>query len=522
MNLFRTGLLLAATLGFVQTATAADMPRKAPDAPQLWSWTGLYTGIHAGWGWTNNSTASSVNTVLGVALPDNVASHDLSTDGPMVGLHLGYNWQLGSNWVLGIEGDFTGSGLRSASSTGSVSPVLGAPAPGNVQAMQRDVNWLATVRGRMGYAWGPAMIYVTGGGALANIDFNAVGADTITCAVPGGIGCALPASVNDTRAGWTAGGGYERMLALNWMVRLEYLYYRFDGITTSATVLAPACAGGGVCTSTFTYPHLDIHSVRVGASYKFGDPVAASGARAQVYAAAPADWTGFYTGLHAGWGWTNGASASSRLNGSTTPIALTSATHDLGADGPLFGGHLGYNWQVGPTWVVGIEGDFSGTGIRGKEATGSFSPFFGLPSPGIVHSVERDVNWLATARGRIGYTWGPSMIYATGGGAWASVDVKGNAGSTFACFAPGALGCSFPAEASKTMSGWTAGGGYETAVLQNWIARVEYLYYDLDGSTATAVIPAAGGCAFGTCTATYTAPDLNIHSVRVGMSYKFN
>ena len=79
---------------------------------------------------------------------------------------------------------------------------------------------------------------------------------------------------------------------------------------------------------------------------------------------------------------------------------------------------LGYNYQTG-SWVWGIEGDVDGANIQANQNVV-------LPIGGSAFLNEKQ-NWLASIRGRIGYTWGPGMIYVTGGGAWTGVQVTGGA-----------------------------------------------------------------------------------------------
>jgi outer membrane immunogenic protein len=275
MRFVRAGLVLAAAvIGLAHPAAAADMPMpgKAVSAP-VFSWTGFYAGVHAGWGW-NDPTGTSVITEAGIS--ELAAQHNLDANGPLFGGHMGYNWQVNQRWVVGIEGDITGTGIKASSAVSAVCPapacVPPQPMPGALAAMSQDVNWLASVRGRLGTTWGAGLIYVTGGVAWANVDYKANAGD------PGQVcsnnGCALPASSNNTKTGWTVGGGYETALIGNWTVRAEYLYYSFGGETlTAAASPATNCttAFGIVppCSATYTFSDLKIHTARLGVSYKF-------------------------------------------------------------------------------------------------------------------------------------------------------------------------------------------------------------------------------------------------------------
>jgi outer membrane immunogenic protein len=161
------------------------------------------------------------------------------------GGQLGYNWQAGS-WVFGVEGDVDGVGAQRSVKT------LFQPATFTTFSASATPEWLATVRGRIGYAWGPGLIYVTGGGAWSAVQFDTNDGGTAS------------GSFNNTRSGWTLGGGYEWMFAPSWMLRAEYLYYSFHGTvdSTNAFVLA---ARAGVAHS---WENINTSVVRIGLNYK--------------------------------------------------------------------------------------------------------------------------------------------------------------------------------------------------------------------------------------------------------------
>jgi outer membrane immunogenic protein len=125
---------------------------------------------------------------------------------------------------------------------------------------------------------------------------------------------------------------------------------------------------------------------------------------------------GFYLGVNGGGGW-------SKPNVSTTPIGpIVGVLGNPGSlsttiNGAVFGGQLGYNWQVG-NWVFGAEGDFDTSGINGAQQ----SVFPGLAGAQDSIQVHESLSWLASARRRLGYVVGRRLIYVTGGGAWASVE----------------------------------------------------------------------------------------------------
>jgi outer membrane immunogenic protein len=183
--------LLLASVGMlalgVASASAADIARRPPLVAQPvyvapFSWTGAYVGINGGYGWGNSSFSTPF------------PSGSFNTSGGLVGGTLGYNWQV-NQIVFGVEGDLDASWIKGSGTCAGLS-------------CQTKNTWLGTVRGRLGYAVDRFMPYVTGGLAVGDIN------NTIT-----GIG-----SANETKAGWTAGGGLEYAINGPWSVKAEYLY----------------------------------------------------------------------------------------------------------------------------------------------------------------------------------------------------------------------------------------------------------------------------------------------------------
>ena len=181
---------------------------------------------------------------------------------------------------------------------------------------------------------------------------------------------------------------------------------------------------------------------------------------------APYNWSGFYVGINggAGWGHSNWDAYGTGVNTS----------------GGLVGGTVGYNYQMGQT-VFGLEGDIDWADLRGSGTCGGFS-------------CETRNDWLATARGRLGYSFGRVLPYVTGGGAFG--DIK----SSFAGLA----------SQTTTRAGWTLGGGAEVAIAGPWSAKIEYLYVDLGKAS----------CGIAACGAT-TDVSFTSNVVRAGINYRF-
>ncbi|MCZ7658264.1 MAG: outer membrane beta-barrel protein, partial [Xanthobacteraceae bacterium] len=139
------------------------------------------------------------------------------------------------------------------------------------------------------------------------------------------------------------------------------------------------------------------------------------------------NWTGFYLGVHAGYGWAD--------KGWTDTIVPFSISHD--ADGFLAGGQVGFNYQINNI-VLGIEGDLSWADING----GAASPRLGG------ETFDTRIDWMGTLTGRIGFALDNWLIYGKGGFAWVNEDL-GYA-------VPG-----FAAASGSTRTGWTVGAGIE-------------------------------------------------------------
>jgi outer membrane immunogenic protein len=182
-------------------------------------------------------------------------------------------------------------------------------------------------------------------------------------------------------------------------------------------------------------------------------------------------------------------------------------TDSFDVSGFIGGGTLGCNWQWG-AWVFGIEGDGSATNKSGQQFEGALEPLVPGSSTFISETQER---WLVTARGRLGLTnfwwFGPNtMLYVTGGGAWAKIDV-----SEWDPRNPIARAH----QESNTRSGWTVGGGLEYALGYGWSAKSEFLYVKFDNFTTFTTGPFARDI---------VAPrevKLEDYIFRAGLNYKF-
>ena len=218
-------------------------------------------------------------------------------------------------------------------------------------------------------------------------------------------------------------------------------------------------------------------------------------AKAPVPALAPSyNWSGFYFGGHVGGGWGDEVSTIVTAPG----ILLPGAQIVTKESGFLGGAQAGINFQMG-SFVIGAEADWSWSDVGGTANTISLIP-------GVTVRATGDVDWFATATGRIGYAVNNVLFYAKGGGAWMDV-------SYTASILNGGTVIIGPAIVDDRRTGWTVGGGFEWAFTPNWSAKIEYNYLDFGSRTYTFTAPGA------TATA---GIDSIYHVVKGGINYRFN
>jgi outer membrane immunogenic protein len=219
-------------------------------------------------------------------------------------------------------------------------------------------------------------------------------------------------------------------------------------------------------------------------------------------------WTGFYVGLNAGYAWGQNATTCAFIAGIGSPCQGI-AVPDLKSRGGLFGVEVGANWQF-QNWVIGAAADWSAIDLHAS----TIFPSVDVGKNGTSDQLSSRYDWLGTARGRIGYALGQSLFYGTGG--LAVGDVKDAYGNEI----NGSLASSFAT--ATTRVGWTAGGGWEYRLTQNWGVKLEYLHVDLGNTnldiSAAGTIGHAGGNPPGSSVLHFSnAFDL----VRAGVNYKW-
>jgi outer membrane immunogenic protein len=227
----------AAMIAFAAPAMAADLAArpytKAPayTAPEaVYNWTGFYVGGHIGGAFGgDNSLQGSGGQFMG-------------------GVQGGFDYQFAGNWVIGAEAQY--SWMNNSNN--------GVLFPGSGTLVSSNTDQLGSVTGRLGYAFGPTLLYAKGGYAWRD--------NPNLAASIAGTPVAFSATGN-SRDGYTVGAGLEYMFSPNWSAKIEYQYYNFGSTTFTS---GPADVVG----SRFRD---DEQTVKAGINYRFGwgGPVAA-------------------------------------------------------------------------------------------------------------------------------------------------------------------------------------------------------------------------------------------------------
>jgi outer membrane immunogenic protein len=258
MRRFQCALFAAVTvIGFGSLASAGDLPVKgpivAPVAP--YSWTGCYAGAIGGyqWGRSKQSYGGLIGGAPNPFLPTGFdMTNNYDVNGGQIGGTLGCNYQTG-NWVFGVEGDgsLVATSVREPPSANAIALGLNP----NFR-FTTEQKWMATGRGRIGYAWDRWLVYGTGGAVFGGFDLNNYGTALAALRVPSRV----------NKVGWIAGLGTEYHLDRAWSVKAEGLYADYGTMhygdePGTANGCPAGCANGDVKMKSFMF--------RVGFNYKF-------------------------------------------------------------------------------------------------------------------------------------------------------------------------------------------------------------------------------------------------------------
>jgi outer membrane immunogenic protein len=223
------------------SAMAADMPvyKAAPPPPPVFSWTGVYIGVHAGGAWA----LKDWTTTFGAPIVTRRATDHMAATGFLGGAQIGFNYQTGP-LVWGAEAQFSWSDLDGNAGC-------------SFSGLQCHVkaDWLGTAAARLGFAHERTMVFVKGGAAWIHDKYD----------ISGQLFPFPSFATTQSRTGWMFGTGVEHAFWGNWSAKVEYDYLDFGTKTVNFT---------GLAVNTGYNDPVDIrqrvHLIKFGLNYRFG------------------------------------------------------------------------------------------------------------------------------------------------------------------------------------------------------------------------------------------------------------
>ena len=232
ISIVTSGILaLMATGAHAADAVVPEVPI-APEATPIaknFNWSGAYIGGQVGHGWGNSGySATSQGSRVGL--------NGISSNGFLGGIYAGYNFDTGTNLILGVDGDFMGSSIKRSGSVGDEEPT----------GFKTQLQWSGATSARVGYALDRFLPYIAGGAAFGSVKDSAhfLGEKIV--------------SQSKTQTGWTIGGGADYALTDDVIMRLEYRYTDFG--KRNLNVNDPSVNASSKLTT---------NDVRIGVAYKF-------------------------------------------------------------------------------------------------------------------------------------------------------------------------------------------------------------------------------------------------------------
>jgi len=430
-----------AAFGFISSASAADMPAKAPilkAAPMVaTNWTGFYVNGGLGYGlWTADTTTQFPAGVAGAGTCALCVDQIQGGKGYLGLIGIGYDYQFAPTFLAGVFGDYNISRIK-----GTIQDQV----PFFAGDITQTSSW--AVGARLGWLGTPDFLtYVNAGYTQAHFN-GATMINTIT-------GAATGFSTSSTNAnGWFAGIGTEKaVFSPGWFWRGEYRYASYNNKVLNDTA-------GPVASFDINFKPV-VQTVTTQLVYKLntGGPTYHTAA-----AWAPASWTGFYVNAGIGYGaWAADTTTQIPPGFAGAGTCLLCVNQVQGGKGWLGVVGIGYDYQVSPQVVVGVFSDFDISFLKGSLQ--DQGPFF-------EGDIKQTSAW--AVGGRAGWLVTPQVLG------------YGNAGFTSARFSsanmvatnpPAAGTASGNATPSFTTNGWFLGSGAEIAVAPGWFWRTEYRY----------------------------------------------
>ena len=265
---------------------AKDSKVIAPVPPPI-TWTGFYSGINAGYTWSENDSVDTdtvnVSSIAGLSgdIGGDVtalATGDVpvgTSSGFIGGIQFGYNYQFAHHFVVGLENDI--QGVADASGHGSlaqsIAPGVFIPVPSSsVITSSKSIDYLGTTRGRLGFTITPTLlVYGTGGLAYGGVSSSTKIVEQLGFSdTPNPFGTS--GRFCDTRFGWTAGAGLEWMFCRRWSIKAEYLYYNLGSEKYNLAPLQQFGLNGTLLetvSASASTGLFDGHVVRTGLNFHF-------------------------------------------------------------------------------------------------------------------------------------------------------------------------------------------------------------------------------------------------------------
>ncbi len=212
--------MISKILGALTIIAVQTIPACADELSTITNWGGFYAGGNVGYGWSRadreQTTGNDFATQINIAFGTIPSSRSLPRDGVTAGGQLGYNWVLppmgGVTLVTGVEADIA---YMDSSTTSE-----GAFALGVRGEYKQTLDYLGTVRGRLGFASDSMLVYGTAGFAYGETSYthDVQSNQTPPQTIWGGSQSAM-------QTGWAAGAGVEYALCASWTLKAEWLHY---------------------------------------------------------------------------------------------------------------------------------------------------------------------------------------------------------------------------------------------------------------------------------------------------------
>jgi opacity protein-like surface antigen len=234
----------------------------------------------------------------------------------------------------------------------------------------------------------------------------------------------------------------------------------------------------------------------------------------------PPLWTGFYAGVHLGAAWTEFGNQTNTFydqwgNGANFGKGIENTT-------AFGGGQFGYNWQAPWGWsnvVLGIEVDLDGVGGNNEKSffPSTYDANGNLASLG-AFTVKEQGGFAGDVTGRIGYAWGPALLYAKGGYAWLDTTFSARG---WLIDSTGYYTTSNNWSHDTTLDGWTVGAGVEWLLNPNWSVKIEYLHYDFSSNNQlwNPVFYNGTGTAYSAYNSWRFDKDIEVDTIKLGVNY---